>query len=281
MTIATKTGSFQTSDGVTLRYLEAGSGQPLVLVPGWSQTAEQYKHQLEGLSDRYRVIALDLRGHGDSDKPDYGYRISRFAQDLHEALLALELDNVVLGGHSMGCSIIWSYWDTFGSERISKLLLVDQVAMVTSNPAWSPQELQAAGAIFTQDGLVELCNAIAGEGGVAASHGLVGGMFTGAASEEIKSWAIDLNLKLPRHHAATLLYNHCTQDWRDVIPRINVPTLVIGGKASIFPWQAIEWIHGQIPASQLAIFEEGEGGSHFVFIEGSDQFNRLVRDFVG
>lgn len=45
-------GEVTTSDGVTLRYLEAGSGPPLVMIPGWSQTAAQFKHQIEGLSDR-------------------------------------------------------------------------------------------------------------------------------------------------------------------------------------------------------------------------------------
>src|ERR1051325_2544663 len=70
-----KEGSFTTSDGVRLHYIEAGSGDVLVMIPGWSQTAAQFKHQIAGLSDRYRVIAIDMRGHGDSDKPTHGYRI--------------------------------------------------------------------------------------------------------------------------------------------------------------------------------------------------------------
>jgi pimeloyl-ACP methyl ester carboxylesterase len=59
-------GVVTTNDGVTLRYEEAGSGKPLVCIPGWSQTAAQFKHQLSGLSDGYRVIAVDMRGHGES-----------------------------------------------------------------------------------------------------------------------------------------------------------------------------------------------------------------------
>src|SRR5205814_8790522 len=51
-----KEGSFTTSDGVRLHYIEAGSGDGLVMIPGWSQSAAQFKHQLSGLSDRYRVI---------------------------------------------------------------------------------------------------------------------------------------------------------------------------------------------------------------------------------
>ena len=49
------------------------------MIPGWSQSAALFKYQLEGLSDRYRVIAVDVRGHGESDKPKHGYRMGRLA----------------------------------------------------------------------------------------------------------------------------------------------------------------------------------------------------------
>ncbi len=64
------TKSFVTSDQVNLNYLEAGSGAPLVMLPGWSQTAEQWKLQIETLSANYRCLALDMRGHGASAKPE-------------------------------------------------------------------------------------------------------------------------------------------------------------------------------------------------------------------
>lgn len=98
-------GEIRTGDGVTLRYLEAGSGSPLVIVPGWSATAATFHHQLDGLSERCRVIALDPRGHGTSDKPAYGYRVSRLAADVHDLLAALDLREVTLLGHS---SVVWS-----------------------------------------------------------------------------------------------------------------------------------------------------------------------------
>src|SRR3977135_2981564 len=79
---------FTTNDGVRLHYLEAGAGSTLVLVHGIPQTAEQFKFQIEDLGDRYRMIALDLRGHGESDKPDFGLKIHRLAQDLREELVA-------------------------------------------------------------------------------------------------------------------------------------------------------------------------------------------------
>ncbi len=137
-----------TSDGVTLHYLEAGSGQPLVMIPGWSQSAEQFKYQITGLSDRYRCIAMDMRGHGESEKVDFGYKIQRLSKDVHDVLTVLDLHEVVLLGHSMGCSVIWCYWDLFGAYRLAKLILIDEPPFLTSNPAWSEAEVEASGAVF-------------------------------------------------------------------------------------------------------------------------------------
>jgi non-heme chloroperoxidase len=60
--------AFATSDGVQLSYIRQGSGLPIVLLHGWSQCAEEFKHQIEPLSARYDVIALDQRSHGESQK---------------------------------------------------------------------------------------------------------------------------------------------------------------------------------------------------------------------
>jgi pimeloyl-ACP methyl ester carboxylesterase len=272
---------FTTSDGVGLHYIEAGSGKPILMIPGWSQTAEQFRHQLEGLSDRYRVIAVDLRGHGESDKPDHGYKISRLAADVHELIEGLDLDEVNILGHSMGSSVIWNYYDLYGPDRLSKLLLIDQMPMITSNPAWSEQERLDAGSIFTPESLYETINALAGPDGVETTRGFVGNMVTKAIPEADKEWIIERNLTMPREHAATLLYNHATQDWRDLIPRIALPTLVVGGRVSVVPWQSQQWVAEQIPGARFEIFEVEEGGNHFMFIEGHDKFNEIVADFVG
>ena len=274
-------GQVTTSDGVNLHYLEAGSGKPILMIPGWSQTAEQFTHQLTGLSDRYRVIAVDMRGHGESDKPEFGYKISRLAKDVHDMIHALDLDEVNILGHSMGSSVIWNYYDMFGPERLSTLLLIDQMPMITSNPIWSEDERVASGAIFDPQSLYETINALAGPDGVETTRGFIGSMVTKSISEEDKAWIIERNLTMPRQHAATLLYKHSTTDWRDLIPRIELPTLVVGGRVSTVPWQSQAWIAEQVPGARLEIFEEEEGGNHFMFIEGHEKFNDIVADFVG
>ena len=275
-----KVGHVTTSDGVSLYYLEAGKGKPLLMIPGWSQTAEQFKYQILGLSDRYRVIAVDMRGHGESEKPDFGYKISRLAKDVHDVVYALDLHDVNILGHSMGCSVIWDYWDMFGPDRLAKLLLIDQMPMITANPAWSEEEKTNAGSIFTPQSLYETINALAGPDGVEVTKNFIGNMVTKNISADEKNWIIERNLRMPRKYAATLLYNHSTSDWRDLIPRLDAPTLVVSGRVSVVPWKSQVWVSQQVKNSRLEIFEEAQGGNHFMFIEGHDKFNDLVAEFV-
>ena len=61
-----KQKSFTIKDGANLNYLESGSGEPLVMIHGWSQTAAMFSSQIAAFSSHYRVIAVDMRGHGDS-----------------------------------------------------------------------------------------------------------------------------------------------------------------------------------------------------------------------
>jgi len=276
-----KEGFFTTNDGVKLHYLEAGSGKPLVMIPGWSQSAVQFKHQLSGLSDKYRVIALDMRGHGDSDKPNHGYRIQRLSKDVHEFLTVNNLTDVTLAGHSMGCSVIWGYWELFGPDRLAKLILIDQMPMIAANPIWSDKEKEDAGAIFDKDSLYANENALADPDGVKTTEGFIGGMFTKQYPRDEVNWVIQRNLLFPREYAARLLFDHATNDWRDVIPRINLPTLVVGGKISLVGWKSQQWIGSQIPGARVEIFEEAEGGNHFMFMENPEKFNRIVKEFMG
>jgi non-heme chloroperoxidase len=106
-------------------------------------------------------------------------------------------------------------------------------------------------------------------------------MVTKHATSEVREWIVQCTLKMPRDLAATLVYNHAHADWRDLIPRINLPTLIITGRASIIPWKSQEWIHRQIQGSQFEVFEEAEGGKHFTFIENPEKFNRLVMEYLG
>ena len=117
--------SIQLDDGAALSALTVGEGQPIIMIPGWSQTSAEWEGTVESLGAIRSVIALDMRGHGESEKPEYGYRVSRLAQDLHETIQKLKLSEVDLMGHSMGCAVIWAYIDLYGQDHIGQLVLVD------------------------------------------------------------------------------------------------------------------------------------------------------------
>jgi non-heme chloroperoxidase len=253
----------------------------LFLFTAGSKCAEEFKHQIEPLSARYDVIAVDQRSHGESQKVSYGLRISRLSKDLHELLTELDLNDVALLGHSMGSSVIWCYIDLFGPERLSKIILVDQPPFVTSDPHWTQQQLEEAGATLTAQQVFDTVAALRGKEAEQVTRQVMDGMVTRHATSEVREWIVQCNLKMPRPFAGTLMYNLCHTDWRDLVPRINLPTLIIGGRASAMPWKPQEWIHGQIKGSQFEVFEESEGGQHFMFIENPEKFNRLVMEYLG
>lgn len=273
--------SFLTSDNVTLRYLEAGTGRPLVLVPGWSQTARMFKGMIDDLSQDHRVIAIDMRGHGESDKPPHGYRIARLAQDLAEFLEQSGLVDVTLIGHSMGCAVIWSYLELNGADRISRLVIIDQAPVVTAWPAWSAQEKAECGALHSPDSLFQAVTLLSGPNADSVTAGYIrDSLFTRQCPEDMLAWVTAENLKMPRESAAKLLLDLATHDWRDVIRRIELPTMVFGGRASIFHPLSQEWIARQIPGAVVEIFEAQEGGGHFMWLENPSRFHPLLRGFL-
>lgn len=131
-----------------LHYLEAGEGQPFVMIPGWSQTAAQWHNQIDHFAKTHRVIAMDMRGHGESANADHGYRIHRLSRDVRELIEGLDLNDVVIMGHSMGCSVIWGLFDLYGSDRLAKMVLVGEPAYLCQSDYLTAEQQTDAGAIF-------------------------------------------------------------------------------------------------------------------------------------
>ncbi|MQA85765.1 MAG: alpha/beta fold hydrolase [Streptosporangiales bacterium] len=274
-------GIVRTGDGVTLRYTDTCSGRPVVLIHGWSQSAVLWRYQTEHLSTRYRVIAYDQRGHGTSDKPTHGYKIHRLAHDLHELLTALDLNNVTLVAHSMGCSVTFAYLELFGNHRLAKIALLDPAPFLTTNPTWTQQTRAQAGSLFTPDEVTHTYNTLnTATRDPTHTRSIIDTMLTPTADPELRDWIIQQNHKMPGPQAAALLYNHAHQDWRDLIPRITFPTLLIAGAASINPLTTSKWISQQIPRAQLRIIEKHDRGSHFAFLENPTHVNTLLNDFI-
>ncbi len=270
---------FTTSDGADIHYVDSGKGQTIIMIPGWSQTAEMFKEQYRPLSKHFRCIAVDMRGHGESGDVDHGFSVARLADDLHELIVHLGVGKPILLGHSMGASVIWRYFSVNDSNRISKMIFVDQPPVLTAQAGWSAEECEQYGAIFTATAIDETCSALAGAEAKQATRNLLSSMFTENYFAQHAEWVVAENLKLRRTNAVNLLRDHCRQDWREVIKNIDLPCLIIGGRSSLMPWQSQQWLGDTIRDSKLFVFEENEGGQHFMFLENPATFNKIVCNF--
>jgi pimeloyl-ACP methyl ester carboxylesterase len=114
------------TNSIQLHYLDnPGEMPPLVLMPGLTANAHSFDGLISaGLSPALRVLCLDLRGRGLSDKPECGYSMAVHAADVLGLMDALDLQHVMLGGHSYG-GLLTLYMAANHPERISKLIIID------------------------------------------------------------------------------------------------------------------------------------------------------------
>jgi pimeloyl-ACP methyl ester carboxylesterase len=258
----------EVAPGVTLRYWESGEGRPLVMLPGLGHAASLYKYQLEGLSDEFHVMALDPRGHGESDKPATGYNYHTLAKDLDAFLRALDLRDVTILGHSGGCKIILTYLEIYGGERLRAIVFSDD----------SPCHLRDG--IFSAEQALTAIATFEGPDAIAFSKGFSDQFLTDDAPQEAKDAFYTEGLKLPRPLMAKLFRWAAFGDWWDAFSLVKVPSLVIGGRVSKVPLEIARKMHEALPGSQFVIFEADEGGGHAMFWEGPEKYNQSLRDFM-
>ncbi len=269
-------GYFTTNDGIRLHYLEQGSGLAIVFLPGWAQPASGFATQFTALSNHYRCLAFDYRGHGESERPDHGYRISRLAMDCLDLLNHLDLSDVILLGHSAGCSVIWSFIELFGQQRLRGLILCDQMLAHVKRPHWSENDCKHYGAVATGDEVMEIADTLTGPDGEALMKNFIVHMFDPDFNAEALQQIINESLKLPRDAAAQLVLSVMHSDFRDLIPLIKLPTLCIGGNLSHLGTEVMPWIASQIANAKIAMLET----HHFVHLENPEAFNRTVATFL-
>lgn len=275
-----RTGVVQTGDGVSIRYVEAGDGPDLLLVAGWTMTADLWRAQVEEFSRTHHVVAYDHRGHGLSGAPDHGYRVSRLAADARELIVALGLTHVTWVGHSLGCSVAWAYWDLYGGADLGRLVLIDGPAVLMSMPDWPDGMAAETGAAHDAAGMAQFIAALRGPQATAVATGAFDAICGPAMPAADKKLIVERSLEVGRQAAAALMLSHITQDWRDVLPRITVPVLLIGAEGSIFPATAIENLGSVIPDSSSVVIPAAEGGSHLAFYENPSAVNTAIRAFL-
>ena len=117
---------FRSSDGLTLHYLEAGAGErTIVFIPGWLMPAEVFRHQVEALAPRYRVLAFDPRSQGQSQVSGGAHTPALRTRDIDELLAAAQVGDFVLAGWSLGVLESLDYIEKYKPARLRGLMLID------------------------------------------------------------------------------------------------------------------------------------------------------------
>jgi pimeloyl-ACP methyl ester carboxylesterase len=259
-------------NGITLAYDDAGdqSRRALVLIHGISMSRRYFHKQLGPLSERHRVIAVDLRSHGDSEKVDYGHTVPQYARDLKQLIEALGLDRPVLLGWSMGVFVVLDYVRQFGSESIGGLIDVDEAASDFKWDGWPHGFLDLPG-------LHSLMTAVQDDKDRFIAD-FVPEMFHNAPAEQDLEWMVRESSKLPTGPLSAILFDQTVQDYRDVLPTIHVPTLICWGEHDqLLPVSGASFMRDQIPGARLEVF--GDSG-HCPFLEESEKFNHIVEEFL-
>jgi peroxiredoxin len=260
-----------------LYYMDVGEGQPVVLIHGWPLSHRMWESQINALVDAgFRCIAYDRRGFGDSGKPSGGYDYDTFASDLNDLILALDLNDVVLVGFSMGGGEVARYIGTYGTERVVKAALLGSVPpfllQTDDNPHGAPQ------AVF--DGMLAGVkhDRIAFLDGFLANFYNTDTKYDGVAADLVP---YSKSLAWPAMPLATqqCITAFGTTDFRDDLAKFTIPTLVVHGDADrIVPID----ISGRMSAAAIegSRFEVLAGAPHGFAATHPAQLNAILLDFL-
>jgi pimeloyl-ACP methyl ester carboxylesterase len=265
--------SITTSDSVRLDYTETGParGRPVVLLAGFRAAAATWLFQVPELASAgYRVISVDIRGHGTAEHPDFGHSMQRRGEDVHDVLEALDLHGAVLVGQSMGGNTIWACLEQFDSNRIAGIAIVDQTPMMLNSADWSHGFYG-----YDETNVDTYFSA----GIPPTGHGTPiwrRGRRLGRLLTAVRSAPAE-----PKQLSAgelELLSDHAHRDWRSVIAKVTVPVLFIGGAESEV------WPSSHAAASaELSKFASSSvirKAGHATNIEQPAEFNRLLLGFI-
>jgi non-heme chloroperoxidase len=268
----------ENSSNIDLYYEDHGSGNPVVLIHGYPLSGASWEKQLGPLlAAGYRVIAYDRRGFGQSSQPTTGYDYDTFAEDLRKLVTKLELRDFALVGFSMGGGEVVRYIGKYGSEGVSKAVIVSGVPPYLLKTADNPEGVDKnvftgiesavkadRYAFFTEFfknfyNTDVLMGKLVSEQTVQASWNVAAGCSATASLACVSTW-----------HS----------DFRKDVARVDVPTLVMHGDADrILPIATSGSRTAKlIKGARLVVVA---GGPHCITWTHSDIVNRELLAFLG
>jgi non-heme chloroperoxidase len=272
ITVGTENGA-----PIEIHYEDHGSGQPVVLIHGYPLNGNSWERQeRELLAAGYRCISYDRRGFGRSSQPTVGYDYDTFAADLNALLEHLDLTDVILVGFSMGTGEVTRYIGTYGSARVDKAALFGVIPPFVLKTADNPEGVD--GQVF------EDIKAAIVEDRYAFFKGFLDNFYNvdALAPDRIsdQAWQASFNVAVGSSPYATYA---CVDTWltdfREDLPKIDVPTLVVHGTEDrILPFEATAARLRELIADVTVV--PVEGGPHNIGWTHPQQVNKALLGFL-
>jgi len=268
--------ALELTGGGTLEFDDAGSGPAIVFLHGWSLGKGAFGIQRRELSDRYRIVVPDMRGHGNSTDFANGDGIDTLASDLEQLLVHLDLDEVVLVGWSMGALVAWEFARRPQGGRVAGIVTIDMVPRVLNGDGWQ-HGLRSGTHLYDVD--IDLTRMR--EDWPAFTRAYVPKVFADGKTAERREM-IDKMIEFVSDNdieSMTNLWTTLVQaDYVDTVQQLDVPTLITYGELSqIYTEEAAMWMDQHIPNSQRIGFTESGHAPH---LEEPQLFNESLAGFA-
>ncbi|MFF9040569.1 alpha/beta fold hydrolase [Streptomyces sp. NPDC014892] len=253
--------------GIRINVLDHGSGDPVILLHGVGCTVRSLAPQLEALAPTRRVVAVDLRGHGSSDRTYGRMSLRDYADDVLAVMSELGIDSAPVVGVSMG-GMVAQAMALAAPDRVTALVLADTCARADAEMAGG---MRAVGSLAATEGMK-----------TAVEH-VKPVTFCAAALVENRPYVREFEEGFCANDPVTFgiaMAALADLDFLDELPRITVPTLVLVGAEDVLTGlEHSEAIAAAVPGAQLRIIEKG---GHLSNLDRAEEFNaHLIRFLNG
>lgn len=247
--------------GVRLAYEEAGAGSPpIVLVHGWTCSHAHFAPQFEHFRAGHRVVAVDLRGHGASDAPEGDYSLAVLADDVAWLCEALQIEDAVVVGHSMGAALAV---DLASRHPV----LVSRLVLVDAAPIGAPADI---GAVLSQ-----VIDGLSGPDPASTRRFFAESLlFLPTDDADLKARVVGEMLATPDHVALGCMRGMAAWGGAAALREVEVPVLAIHAEQAI---NEPEKLAALCPCLTNA---RTPGVGHFNQLLAPDAVNRLIEEFI-
>lgn len=248
-------------DGVRLAYEERGAAKApaIVFVHGWTCDRSHFEPQMARFSNEYRCIAVDLRGHGESDAPTQAYTIEGFADDVAWMCDELDVLEAVVVGHSMGGAVVLALSHA-RPDLARAVALLDPAILF-------PPDVRTLAA--------QLADAFAAEGGMDTVRQFEEQQFFTATSDAaLKQRLVEAACGTPQHVVASAFRHIATWDAEAALSALQAPLLYVGAEPQITDMARLRELAPRVMMGNTA------GSGHFHQLEVPEQVNAMLARFL-